>query len=103
MAVEAQVQDIRYMSSVDSPHTVVQVLAERHAERFGVEVVCVAVSGDRICCMGAVLLRQSRRRRLDCAGGWAAAGDFLSGLDGLLERPELTSWPLSTPWQSRPG
>ena len=94
MAVEESVLGACYTSSAAFRDRVVDPLAEEDVE---VAVVPVAVLGDRTCCMEVVLLGQSRRSRLDCVGGRAAAVDFLSGLNGLLEHPELSRKLLSTP------
>ena len=97
MAVEESVLSTCYTSSAAFRDGVVDPLVEEDFERFEVAVVPVAVLGDQTCCMEVVLLGQSRRSRLDCVGGRAAAVDFLSGLDGLLEHPELSRKLLSTP------
>ena len=96
MAVEESVLGACYTSSAAFRDGVVDPQVEEDFERFEVAVP-VAVLGDQTCCMEVVLLGQSRRSRLDCVGGRAAAVDFLSGLNGLLEHPELSRKLLSTP------
>jgi len=94
MVVEESVLSACYTSSEAFRDRVVDPLAEEDVE---VAVVPVAVLGDQTCCMEVVPPGQSRGSRLDCVGGRAAAVDFLSGLDGLLEHPELSRKLLSTP------